>query len=68
MSHRDYLQATWEMLRKPGSQMTLDEALRVPALAAVIKAYSKAAANAKPRPFDAKQRQAGDTDLFQEPR
>lgn len=66
MSHRDYLEATWEMLRQPGSRMTLDEALKVPALAAVIKAYAKAAANPKRRPPDAKQRQAGDLELFSE--
>ena len=60
MSHRDYLDATWQMLRAPGSRMTLEEALQKPALAAVIHAYAKAAAQPKRRPLDAKQRAAGD--------
>lgn len=65
-TYNESLRATWELLRRPGSRMTLEEAMKVDSLRITIETYTKFALNPTRRPPDAKQRAAGDVDLFTE--
>ena len=65
-TYNESLQHAWALLRKPGSRMTLEQAMKVPSLRITIETYTKFALNPTRRPPDAKQRQAGDVDLFRE--
>lgn len=63
-TYNESLRATWELLRRPGSRMTLEEAMKVDSLRVLIQTYAKFALKPRRRPLDGKQRQAGD--LFTE--